>query len=116
MPFHNPRTRKEHTEELLISFRNQDPGIGSYNLGTHGRRLVRHLTRDFTGAINDYTKALEINPRFIEAYVNRGETCLAMDDLEGARADFQKALQLSPPGWPYRAKLEAYSKKLKTGR
>ena len=39
---------------------------------------------DLTGAVADFDRALELRPRYPEAYSNRGVVRQAMDDLEGA--------------------------------
>ena len=51
---------------------------------------------DHYGAISDYTKAIEINPKLAEAYYNRA---IAKDDLKdyyGAIADYTKAIEINP--------------------
>src|SRR6266545_3738910 len=42
------------------------------------------------GAIDDYTKAIEINPRFAKAYNSRGSARFYKGDHDGATADFEK--------------------------
>ncbi len=50
--------------------------------------------RDSKGAIEDYTKAIELDPNYAEAYANRGCAKEELDDKEGAIADWQKAADL----------------------
>ena len=50
--------------------------------------------RDSKGAIEDYTKAIELNPNYAEAYANRGCAKEELGDKEGAVADWQKAADL----------------------
>ena len=50
--------------------------------------------RDSTGAIEDYTKAIELDPNYAEAYANRGCAKEELGDKEGAIADWQKAADL----------------------
>jgi len=47
-------------------------------------------------AISDYTKALEINPRYFWAYVNRGTTYGRKGQYNEAISDFTKALEINP--------------------
>ena len=47
-------------------------------------------------AIEDYTHALERDPKMGEAYVNRGYVLNDMQNAEQAAQDFQTALQLNP--------------------
>ncbi|MBE8728089.1 hypothetical protein C4F50_24490 [Flavobacterium sp. KB82] len=46
------------------------------------------------GAIADYTKAISMNSKFVEAYQNRGVAKLKLNDLKGALADFTKTIDL----------------------
>ena len=50
--------------------------------------------RDSKGAIEDYTKAIELDPNYAEAYANRGCAKEELGDKEGAIADRQKAADL----------------------
>ena len=50
--------------------------------------------KDSKGAIEDYTKAIELNPNYAEAYANRGCAKEELGDKEGAIADWQKASDL----------------------
>jgi len=50
--------------------------------------------KDYLGAINDYSKAIELEPDFAEAYFNRGLTRIFLDDLEGGSLDLSKAGEL----------------------
>ena len=47
-------------------------------------------------AIKDYTYAAELNPRFTEAYYNRGVLYMENKKYKEAAADFNKALELEP--------------------
>lgn len=47
-------------------------------------------------AVSDFTKALEINPRFAEAYLQRGFARDRLRDFVGALQDFEKALEYEP--------------------
>jgi tetratricopeptide (TPR) repeat protein len=46
-------------------------------------------------AIADFTKAIEINPKYAQAYYHRGLTHVQLGNEEEAMADFQKAENLS---------------------
>ncbi len=51
--------------------------------------------------IRDYTLALERDPEFIDAYVNRGQAWQAQRDYAPAIADYNLALQLKPDAGVY---------------
>ena len=52
--------------------------------------------KDYYGAISDYTKAIEINPKKFKAYGNRGIAKEKIGDLKGACSDWIKTESLSP--------------------
>lgn len=58
--------------------------------------VSKALEKDYHGAIEDYSKAIELNPSFIEAYVKRGEAHYKMGDARGALKDCNQALRLNP--------------------
>ena len=60
------------------------------------RGLTRVEKGDLDEAIADFTKAIEINPRYAGAYYNRGEARFGKDDPSGAIADFTKAIEINP--------------------
>ena len=49
---------------------------------------------DHYGAISDYTKAIEINPQYAKAYVNRGRSYYFVNSQGDACKDFKKAVSL----------------------
>jgi tetratricopeptide (TPR) repeat protein len=57
---------------------------------------ARSDKRDFDGAIDEYTKAIEADPTFVKAYLNRGIERENKDDYRGAVADFTKVIELNP--------------------
>ncbi len=53
-------------------------------------------SNNFSGALHDYNKAIEINPANEKAYYNRGITKYALQDYDGAIEDYTKAIELNP--------------------
>ena len=49
---------------------------------------------NYSQAIQDYTKAIQLNPQLAEAYTNRGVVKAHIKDKTGAYADLEKAKQL----------------------
>lgn len=52
---------------------------------------------NFQGALADYNRAIEINPRSANAYYNRGLIkATKLQDNQGALADYNRAIQIKP--------------------
>ena len=51
---------------------------------------------DHYGAISDYTKAIEIDPKDPDAYYNRGWNKRKLKDNYGAISDYTKAIEINP--------------------
>ena len=58
------------------------------------RGNIKYAKHDLDGAIADYSKAIELNPKLAEAYMNRGEVKKIKGDQVGADADFAQAAKL----------------------
>jgi len=61
-----------------------DKGVAKYELD------------DYMGAIQDYNKAIELNPNYARAYYNRGATKGKLGEYRGAIQDYNKAIELNP--------------------
>ena len=51
---------------------------------------------DYKGSIVDYTKAINIDPTFMEAYLNRAVSKQNIGDLKGALDDVNKVIAKDP--------------------
>ena len=56
--------------------------------------LEKMKNRDFSNAIEDYNKAIELDPNNGKIYYNRGFPKGMLEDYEGSCEDFNKALEL----------------------
>jgi tetratricopeptide (TPR) repeat protein len=57
--------------------------------------VYRYVSQqDSQGAIESFTKAIELDPNHVLAYYNRGVTKLRLDNPEGAKADLMKAREI----------------------
>src|SRR5215467_10605119 len=65
-------------------------------LDYYNRGVTRGEKGDSDGAIADFTKVIELDPRNAGAYYNRGEARFRKDDPNGAIADFTKAIEIDP--------------------
>lgn len=64
------------------------------NLGDY---YSRH--QDYDKAILEFTKAIELNPNYADAYHNRGLTYMQKKESDKAISDYQKAIELNPALW-----------------
>ncbi len=51
---------------------------------------------DFNNALYHFSKAVELNPRFTEGYLNRAYTYYKINEFEKAIKDYEKAYELDP--------------------
>ena len=55
---------------------------------------IKVKKKDYLNAVKDYSKAIELEPDFAEAYFNRGLTRIYLEDLEGGAMDLSRAGEL----------------------
>ncbi len=60
----------------------------------HGRN--KFLRGDFDGAIADDTSAIELDPKYADAFADRGHAKQAKGDNVGAIADYSRLIELEP--------------------
>ncbi len=85
---------KEAAEQYKQAMRRQDAG-------------------DYAGAITAYTRVLELDPQFAEAYNDRGVAYLNSKDYTAAMTDFTSSIALAPTAAAYsnRGSLQIFFKK-----
>ena len=52
------------------------------------------MLEEYQGAIDDFAKAIEINPKYAEAYYFRGSVKIILKQKESGCIDFEKAGEL----------------------
>jgi len=62
----------------------------------NNRGILKKNSNDLEGAIEDYNRALKIDPNYSLAYVNRGNANRRLGKYKESIADFDKAIQLKP--------------------
>ena len=60
------------------------------------RGVAKAQLKEYSEAIADYDKAIELDPNFAEAYYARGLTYRELGKEEEAKKDFKKAQELDP--------------------
>ena len=78
----------------FTKFINRYPSNINFSGAYYNRGLSKRKLGDNYGAISDYSKAIEINPRYSKAYMNRGNAKSALEDYYGAISDYSKAIKI----------------------
>jgi Flp pilus assembly protein TadD len=58
--------------------------------------FIKFEQKDYKGSLEYFDKAIQLNPKFSNAYNNRGFAKLQLNDLKGARIDINKSQELDP--------------------
>ena len=72
----------------------QDPSfyIADFNIGY----IYLVYLKDFKSAVDYFTRTIDLNPEYTEAYYNRGFAYELLKDPENSRKDYEKVLELHP--------------------
>jgi tetratricopeptide (TPR) repeat protein len=63
-----------------------------YNLGA----IYLDVKKDYTQALEEFSKAIRLNPNYLEAYFARGFTYSRLNNVPSAKADYNMCLKLEP--------------------
>src|SRR6266496_1509441 len=78
----------------------EDRQAGQPNLkeanGYNERGIAKGVKGDIDGAIADFTRAIELDPKYSKTYSNRGIAKEEKGDMDGAIADCTRAIKLDP--------------------
>ncbi|MDA8014944.1 MAG: tetratricopeptide repeat protein [Gammaproteobacteria bacterium] len=87
-----------HICTQAVDLADQDASIPDYLKASlyNNRGVAYGHTGAYDRAVNDYTKALELNPKLFLAYTNRGDAYSNKRDYDRAIADHNKALEIQP--------------------
>jgi tetratricopeptide (TPR) repeat protein len=58
--------------------------------------LLKGMAGDHCGAVDNFTKAIDLNPAYTEAYFNRAFDRKESGDIKGALEDYEKTIALNP--------------------
>jgi len=56
--------------------------------------IAKHNTKDYEGAIKEYSKAIKVDKNFRDGYFNRGVCELALQDFKAAKKDLDKTIEI----------------------
>ncbi|MFP5271400.1 DnaJ domain-containing protein [Coleofasciculus sp.] len=60
------------------------------------RAVSKALAKNYQGAVEDCNQAISLNPRFVEAYVERGAGCYKLGNARETLQDCNQALRINP--------------------
>ncbi len=86
------KTEEAISEYELIIGKNKNCVNCFYNLGA----IYLDVKKDNAKALDNFTKAIALNPQYIEAYFARGYTYAKLKDKVNAKADYNVCLKLQP--------------------
>jgi tetratricopeptide (TPR) repeat protein len=87
---------KDTSHQQINNFATPTDSVTELSSNYNRSGVVEYNNRDFRGAIEYYTKAIETNPTLGLSYDNRGNAKLSLKDYQGAITDFNKAIELTP--------------------
>jgi tetratricopeptide (TPR) repeat protein len=107
-----PKINETAWEFLKIHELSAEPHFEEYKFRSEGRSskeateqynkgIERHRAGDIGGAIAAYTRAIELDKNYADAYNNRGVAYLIQKDYAAALADFNHSLELAPSDMAY---------------
>ena len=79
-----------------IVYLNEAIEIDPYDVRFYISRGTFRGTENYEDAIEDYTKAIEIEPNSVFAYRLRGDSKSKLGDYQGAIDDYTKAIDIEP--------------------
>lgn len=97
----NQVQRTQYDQEVGVDSHHSEPkkqGMNAHDF--YARAAAKALERDYQGALKDYTQAIEVNPRFAEAYIKRGAIRYKLGDARGTLKDCTQALQIDSESAP----------------
>lgn len=65
-------------------------------LDFYNRGLLRTQEKEYRQAIEDYTQAIKINPKFVDAYLKRCEMLYKLGDNQGVLSDCYEVFSIDP--------------------
>ena len=84
-----------NTDEAEEAFNETIERFPTAVIAYNDRGNFRRGRGDLDGALNDFSKALELDPKFAIGYINRGITQFDMQQAKAAEGDFQQATRVA---------------------
>ena len=88
--------------------------LSSEAIEKYNKALKLHEKNDLTGAIAGYTRAIELDKNYADAYNNRGVAYMSQQNWAAAIADFTRSLEIAPSDLAYNNRGNIYFSQRKT--
>jgi len=89
IPLQQPRTSRKKSTVNSKTF--PKTALDYYNRG-----LLHTQAKEYRQAIDDYSEAVKLNPRFVDAYLKRCEMRYKLGDNQGVLSDCQEVFNIDP--------------------
>ena len=91
------KTHLQDYDDAILGYSkllNFQPSESRQSFSYVDRGQVKVFSKDFKGAIDDYTKAIRINPDYSLSYYERGNVKYEIGDYDGAIIDYTQKINL----------------------
>ena len=85
---------------LLISAAGYSQTYNKNALGYSISGSDKVARKDYSGAVEDFSMAIKLDPTFKQAYENRGVAKFYLQDYNGAILNYTRAIEIDPDGTP----------------
>ncbi len=92
--FAPPDPNKKKSVETASS--RSEPEYSEEVVNLYNRAIEKTDKKDYQGAIDDYTKVIAVEPKFANAYFNRGNVYFNIDDFKNSVKDYDQYIKLEP--------------------
>ncbi|MCX6222570.1 MAG: hypothetical protein NTZ69_16500 [Bacteroidia bacterium] len=108
------RIRLLFFKKTFMKYNNEIENHKENTTSFFNRAIIRIYFQNFTGANDDFTKAINLDPKNVKAYINRACVRSILSDYNGAKEDYTKLIEIdSKNGLYYFNRGLIYALKLK---
>jgi tetratricopeptide (TPR) repeat protein len=90
----NIGAQDDYTNSIIYSFSKSSPFFKRGNLKSNLNLDFKGAKHDYQGGIEDYNKAIQSDPSYTEAYLNRGIAKGALENYHGAIDDYSVVIKI----------------------
>lgn len=91
--------QQRHFKQAVVSYTKAMGEKDNNDFVFLNRAIAFVMLRDTQSAIDDFSKAIQVNPFSAHAHFNRGNLYHSLGEFEKAEQDYKQALELQPEDW-----------------